>query len=252
MDEAPFVLIDEKGHRHTVPATSGSVRVAGLGVVDPARFQNQEGRRVTIGSKAFLVLRADLLDLLSHLEREAQTIGPKDIASLLLRAGIRPGVHVVEGGTGSGSLTTALAAYVGPTGSVVTYDTRAAAAAVARRNVERAGLAERVTFKQSDVREAIAEREVDAVLLDIPDPWAAVDAAWDALRPGGHLATFSPNMEQVKESVAALRRKPFIDVSTIELIERDMEVRDVGVRPSFAPLGHTGYLTTARKVLDTF
>jgi tRNA (adenine57-N1/adenine58-N1)-methyltransferase len=93
---------------------------------------------------------------------------------------------------------------------------------------------------------------VDAVFLDIPDPWAAVPSAWEALRPGGHLASFSPNMEQVKETAAAIRKKPFVDQRTIELIEREMEVRDVGVRPSFAALGHTGYLTFARKVLDTF
>ena len=84
------------------------------------------------------------------------------------------------------------------------------------------------------------------------DPWAAVPAAWDALRPCGHLATFSPNMEQVKETAKALRAKPFVGVRTIEVIEREMEVRDVGVRPSHAALGHTGYLTFARKVLDTF
>src|SRR5207245_7609231 len=38
-------------------------------------------------------------------------------------------------------------------------------------------------------------------------PWASVQAAWDALRPCGHLACFSPNMEQVKETVAE-RSKP--------------------------------------------
>jgi len=59
-------------------------------------------------------------------------------------------------------------------------------------------------------------------------------------------------MEQVKETVAALRARPFVDHRTVEVIEREMEVREIGVRPSFAPLGHTGYLTFARKVLDTF
>ena len=105
---------------------------------------------------------------------------------------------------------------------------------------------------RGDVRSGITQRDVDAVLIDIPDPWAAVPAAWDALRPCGHLATFSPNMEQVKETVTAIRKNPFIDVRTVELIEREIEVREVGVRPSFAALGHTGYLTFARKVLDTF
>jgi len=52
--------------------------------------------------------------------------------------------------------------------------------------------------------------------------------------------------------MTSIRARPFVLVRTIEVIEREMEVREVGVRPSFAALGHTGYLTFARKVLDTF
>ncbi len=252
MTGAPVVLLDEKGRRFWLPVAEGPVRVDGLGVIDLARLRGKEGRRVELAGRPFLVLQASTMDMLSNLQREAQTIGPKDIASLLLRADIRPGGHVVEGGSGSGSLTLALACAVGPTGSVASYDLRPEALAVAQRNVHRAGLADVVEFREGDVRTGIRERDQDAVFLDIPDPWAAIPGAWDALRPCGHLAAFSPNMEQVKETVAALRKRPFIDVITLELIEREMEVREVGVRPSFAALGHTGYLTFARKVLDTF
>ena len=252
MTDAPIILIDETGGRHWLPSAKQAVRVAGLGVVNPSRFEGQVGRKVTVAGKSFLVLRASTLDVLADLRREAQTIGPKDIASLLLRADVAPGARVLEAGTGTGSLTVALAHAVGPGGSVVSYDTRTVAQQVARANVVRAGLEAVVSFRQGDVRGSIPERDLDAVFVDIPDPWAAVPTAWEALRPGGHLASFSPNMEQVKETVAAIRRLPFIDVHTVELIEREMEVRDVGVRPSFAALGHTGYLTFARKVLDTF
>ncbi len=224
----------------------------GLGVVDASRFEGMEGRRVSVAGRPFLLLRASTLDLLTNLRREAQTVGPKDIASILLRADIQPGSRVAEGGCGTGSLTVALAAAVGTAGSVVSYDLRAEAIAVARENVERSGLAARVTFREGDLRAGIPERDLDAFVLDIPDPWSGVPVAWDALRPGAHLATFSPNMEQIKETVAAMQKKPFTGIHTIELIEREMEVRDVGVRPSFAALGHTGYLTFARKVLDSF
>ncbi len=252
MDEAPRLLLDARGHRFWVPAAEGPAPVEGLGVVDSARLRGMEGRRVSVGGRPFLVLRASAMDLLAGLHREAQTIGPKDIGSLLLHADIGAGARVLEGGSGSGSLTVALARAVGTSGSVVSYDVRPDAIAAARRNVERAGLSSIVAFREGDVRQGIAERERDAVLLDIPDPWAAVAASWNALRPCASLASFSPNMEQVKETVAEIRRHPFVDVLTIELIEREMEVRDVGVRPSFAALGHTGYLTFARKVLDTF
>jgi tRNA (adenine57-N1/adenine58-N1)-methyltransferase len=134
----------------------------------------------------------------------------------------------------------------------VSYETNEAALRTARKNLERAGGGYPVEFRHADVREGVPETDFDAMIIDLADPWSVVSTAWAALRPCGHLATFSPNMEQVKETVSAIRQKPFVEIRTLELIERGMEVRPVGVRPSFAPLGHTGYLTFARKVLDTF
>ncbi len=186
------------------------------------------------------------------MQRGPQALAPKDLAALLYDADVRPGARVVEAGCGSGALTVALARAVRPFGRVVALDVRREFLAIAESNLNRAGLSQFVELRQEDVRHGIPERGVDAFMLDLPDPWAAVQAAWDALRPCGHFSSFSPNMEQVKETVAAIRARPFVDVRTIEVIEREMEVREVGVRPSFAALGHTGYLTFARKVLDTF
>lgn len=227
------------------------VTVRGLGTFDSAKLVAHLGRRVEIGGKRFLVLEPSARDLRETMERGAQTLAAKDLALLVHEAGILPGARIVEAGAGSGWLTVALARAVGSSGRINSYDLRPEALRLAAANVEAAGLESVVELRAGDVRKGFGERGVDAVILDIPDPWSAVDAAWEALRPCGHLATFSPNMEQVKETVATIRTRPFVDTRTIEVIEREMEVRDVGVRPSFAPLGHTGYLTFARKVLET-
>lgn len=227
-------------------------RVREVGTLDTAKLRALVGRRLSVGNRSFMVLEPSPRDLLGTMARGPQVLGPKDLAVILFEADVHPGARVIEGGAGSGALTVALAHAVGPSGRVTSYEMREESLRLARANVARAGLADRVDFRALDVRAGFSERDADAVLVDIPDPWAAVPPAWEALRACGHLATFSPNMEQVKETVAAIRAKPFVDVRTIELIEREMEVRDVGVRPSFAPLGHTGYLTFARKVLDTF
>lgn len=228
------------------------VRVAGLGTFDASKLRGPPGRLISVGARSFLVLEPSSRDLQETLARGPQILTSKDLAAILYEACVRPGARVVEGGTGSGALTLALAQAVGPDGRVYSYDLNPGALALAKTNLATAGLADRVEFRGADLREPLPDRDADAILLDIPDPWAAVPAAWAALRPCGHLASFSPNMEQVKEAVAAIRKHPFVEVRTIELIEREMEVRDVGVRPSFAALGHTGYLTFARKVLDTF
>jgi len=51
--------------------------------------------------------------------------------------------------------------------------------------------------------------------------------------------------------VAALRAGTFVEIRTLEIIEREIEASESGTHPSFAPLGHTGYLTFARSVLET-
>ncbi len=244
--------MDPRGRKFLVPGSDTVVRVAGLGTVQAGRLATSTGRRIEIGGKPFMVLSPSARDLRDKIEHGPQTLAHKDLALLLYETDIRPGCRVVEGGSGSGALAVALSRAVGGPGKVYSYDVRKESLAVARRNVRRAGIEAVVEFLERDLRSGIVQRDVDAVLLDISDPWAAVPAAWEALRPCGHLATFSPNMEQVKETVAAIRKRPFVEVRTIELIEREMEVRDLGVRPSFAALGHTGYLTFARKVLDTF
>ena len=88
------------------------------------------------------------------------------------------------------------------------------------------------------------------MILDLPEPWRAIPVAWRALAPCGHLGTYSPTMEQVKETVRVMRTLPFVDIRTTEIIEREIEVKETGTRPAFAALGHTGYITTARKVLE--
>jgi tRNA (adenine57-N1/adenine58-N1)-methyltransferase len=247
-----LILMDSRGVKHPVPSGGPLVKIAGLGTFDSVKLKEHVGQKVEIGGKPFVVLRASGRDLWETMGRGAQVLSPKDLAPILYEADVIPGATVIEAGAGSGALTVALVRAVGPSGHVVAYDLREESLSVASRNVERAEASGVVEFRLGDVRSGILERAVDVVVLDIPDPWSAVPSAWEALRPCGHLVTFSPNMEQVKETVSTIRGRPFVGVRTVELIEREMEVRDVGVRPSFAPLGHTGYLTFARKVLDTF
>ena len=245
-----LVLIDDRGKRHLVSLDSQMVPVEGLGVFDTTKLLANLGQKIDVGKRSVLVLPASRRDRMAGLERGPQTIGVKDAAAILFWADISPDATVVEAGTGSGWLTVALAVAVGRRGRVITYERRQDFASLARENLRRADVIDRVEIRVADIRSGIPEREIDAVVLDIPDPWTVVEAAWDALRVGGSIASFSPNVEQVRETVAALARSHFVDPHTIEVIERELEVRDTGTRPSHAPIGHTGYMTFARKVLD--
>ena len=169
---------------------------------------------------------------------------------LLYLAGVAPGSRVAESGAGSGALTTVLAHAVGPGGRVYSYDRRADFLDVARGNVERAGLADRVTFVERDVaRDGLGVGAVDSVLLDLPEPWEVVASAHAALLPGGYAATYSPTYNQLERSVRALRAAGFDGVRASELIERPIHVGEGGTRPEFEILGHTGFLAAGRKVV---
>src|SRR6266545_3352012 len=71
-----------------------------------------------IGSP-FYLLQPSLGALLVDLPRTTQILYPKDIGFIFVMMGVGPGQKVIEAGTGSGSMTTALAYAVGPEARVI-------------------------------------------------------------------------------------------------------------------------------------
>ncbi len=188
-------------------------------------------------------------DYVLKLARKTQIIYPKDMALIVLYAGVRSGSRVVEAGTGSGALTAILASHVKPEGHVYSYEVREELIELAKRRLERMGLAKYVTLKHGDVTGKIEERDVDAVVLDLATPWLVVEKAWEALKPSGCFASFSPTIEQVVKTVEALRSSGFADIETIECLIRRYQVEAGRTRPETFTIAHTGYLTFARKIL---
>ncbi len=154
----------------------------------------------------------------------------------------------MEGGTGSGALTILLANAVRPKGKVISYEKRDDFAKIAKKNLTNAHLSDYVNIKKGDITNTIDERNVDAVVIDIPNPWDAVKNALKALKLGGYIASYSPTITQVERTVKAMRECGFSGVKTLETLQREIVVGKRGVRPSFETLGHTGYVTFGRKV----
>ena len=199
----------------------------------------------------FYALRPVIRDRILKTDRRTQVLYPKDIGYLLIQLDVGSGSRVVEAGTGSGALTMALANAVRPDGMVYTYEINPKFQRVAAGNIERAGLADYVELKEGDVTEGIDEEEVDVVILDLATPWAVVPLAYEALAGGGVFASFSPTIEQVMKTVSAIREHPFIVVETVELILRNITVAENKTRPQTRMIGHSGYITSARKVLES-
>ncbi|MFZ0699875.1 MAG: tRNA (adenine-N1)-methyltransferase [Thermoplasmata archaeon] len=233
-----------------VPIRRGPQRVGDAAVLDLTDQIGQPvGGSIEWVGTHYAVLRPSLSDLLSTMTRGAQIITPKDAAYLVLLAGIGPGDRVAEAGSGSGALTTVLAYTVGPTGRVDSFDRRPEALHLARQNLERGGLSNRVTFHERDVlAHGIEGAGYDAVVLDLPEPWGVLASVRAALSNGGRVVTYTPTYNQLERTVRALREIRFDEVRSVELLERPLHVGDGGTRPAFEMLGHTGFLTVGRKV----
>lgn len=194
------------------------------------------------------ILKPTLTDYIMKSARNTQILYPKDAALIIMFSSIGPGSKVVESGTGTGALTTAIAHYVKPTGKVYSYDIRPESQKTAEKNLKRSGHIDHVELKLKDVVQGIDERDVDAVILDLAVPWLVVPHAYEALKPSGTMVSFSPTIDQVVKTVEALREHNFLNIETFECIMRGMQIERGKTRPQTLMTGHTGYITHARKV----
>jgi tRNA (adenine57-N1/adenine58-N1)-methyltransferase len=198
----------------------------------------------------FTALRPLIRDRILKTDRRTQVLYPKDIGYILTQLGVGLGSRVVEAGTGSGALTLSLADAVRPEGMVYSYEINPKFQRVAARNIERAGLMDYVELREGDVTQGIDVTDVDAMVLDMAVPWLVVPHAYDALAGGGIFVSFSPTIEQVMKTTYALDEMPFVEVGTIELMLRNITVAENKTRPQTRMLGHSGYITSARKILE--
>ena len=197
----------------------------------------------------FVALKPTLRDHIFKTSRRTQISYPKDISLIILYSGIGPGSRVVEAGTGTAALTSAIAHYIQPTGCVYTYEIRQEFQKNAKKNLERAMLLDVVELKEGDVTQGIEEKDVDAVILDMATPWLVIPHAYAALKGSGVLVSFSPTIDQVVKVVEALAEHGFVCVETVETFIRFMQVERGKTRPQTVMTGHTGYLTFARKAM---
>lgn len=162
------------------------------------------------------------------LPHRTQILYLADIAFITSWLHVRPGSVVIEAGTGSGSFTHSIARTVGTTGRVYTYEFHEARAKKAADEFARHGMSDIVTLAHRNVCKngfAVADT-ADAVFLDLPAPWEAIEHAKSALRKDRltRICCFSPCIEQVLRTVSTLNDAGFTDITMYETLLRPHEV----------------------------
>lgn len=196
----------------------------------------------------FFLLQPSLSDILNELPRTTQILYPKDIGYILIQMGVAPGQTVMEAGTGSGSMTIALASAVSAEGKVISYEQKPDVQNLARKNVERIGLASRVTFKLRDIQEGFDESDADAFFLDVQNPFDYIAQVRNALKPGGFFGTILPTFNQVEKTLNALRKNKFAFIEVCEILLRYFKADASRLRPTDRMVAHTGFLVFGRKI----
>lgn len=194
----------------------------------------------------YMLLPPSLEQLIRSVRRATQIIYPKEIGYLLMKMNIGPGTRIIEAGTGSGGLTLALARMVQPIGHVYTYEARSDIQNLAQKNVAQLGLERYVTFKLRDIAEGFDEQTVDAVFLDVREPWDYLPQVHAALKGGGFFGALVPTTNQVSALLRHLEPASFGFIEVEELILRPYKAVAGRLRPFDRIVAHTGYLIFAR------
>ena len=146
----------------------------------------------------------------------------------LRRGGLRPGMHVLEIGSGTGGMTFVAADIVGAGGAVVAVEASADSVATATSTARSRGL-DHVRFEQADVLGWVPPRSFDAligrlVLMYLPDPAAEVRRLAQAVVPGG-LVLFQDF------AISAARQHPETAVFRV-VLDRTLAAFEAAGRPT--------------------
>jgi tRNA (adenine57-N1/adenine58-N1)-methyltransferase catalytic subunit len=241
------ILMTRSGKKFYVSSTDADFH-SQFGFVSKDQLEKEDGSTVSTNTgKEFNMFSPGFLDHYKKIKRDAQIIPLKDIGIIISETGINHESKILDSGSGSGALCCFLAKIAK---KVVSYELREDFFEVASSNKEMLGLSN-LTIKNRNVYTELEDEDTgfDVFTLDVPEPWEAVSSAQKALRPGGFLVSYSPSVPQVADFVNAIKQNEnFVFIKTMEIIEREWEVHERKVRPKTAAIGHSGFLSFARKV----
>jgi len=210
-----------------------------FGTIPADQFEKEQAK--SSKGDLFLVLDPYFKDL--DLKRGPQIVQTKDVGYILAWSGCNKKFKVVDAGGGSGSMCLALANVCD---EITTYEINAEHFDVVQRNIKLSGMTN-IHARHASIYNGIKEDELDLITLDLPEPWRVIEHAKTALKPGGFLVVYLPNLTQVTQFIESTRKTPIYVDRTLELLERTWKIHDKILRPEFQMLGHTGFLILCRR-----
>ena len=246
------LLIDPKKRQYIIHLDSKGVFHSVNGAISHSEILGEIfGTRKNIGNKTYIFMKPTMADFIQYAKKDTQIIYPKDIGQILIAADVFPGANVLEIGLGSGALSLALLRAIGDDGKLVSYEINSNRVLNSLTNSKHFSQKAKHIVKQIDAYEKWNEPDQDRIIMDIPEPWRAIDNSSVSLKPGGILLCYLPTILQVHKLALSLESHSSFDfIEIFEILKRNWLVSDSSVRPSTRMVGHTGFIVTARKSLE--
>lgn len=217
-----------------------------------------EGAKPKAASSGFIhILPPTPESWTSALPHRTQVVYTPDYSYILQRLRAWPGKTIIEAGAGSGSFTHASAravfngyASLQPAhkkqrlGKVCSFEFHETRVGKIKDELKNHGLEDIVEVTHRDVYndgfllgdpKTGQSPKANAVFLDLPAPWLALkhlvrspaDGSPSPLDPSSpvHICTFSPCIEQVQQTIKALRLHGWLLISMVEVAQRRLDVR---------------------------
>ena len=213
------------------------------GVISKEELKSKKEMVESNKGRKFFLFKPTFPDLWESLKRGPQVMIQKDIGMVISKTGINKNSKIVDAGGGSGSLCLSLANICK---EIAVYEINPEHHDIIAKNIKLFGT-NNINLKQENIYNGIKEKDLDLINLDLPEPWQVVKHAEKALKLGGHLVVYLPNLNQVKLFIDSTKRSKIKVMETLELIERKWKVEDRIMRPEFQMLGHTGFLVFCRR-----
>lgn len=237
------ILFDKKGRSYIF---SGKDIHTKDGVIKKEEVEGKNFGEIVkthLGIEYYLV-RTTLEDIIKKAERAPQAITLKDLSIIAGFIGLKSGSRIVNAGTGSGIADIFFSNIVYPE-KVISYEIREDFANVAKKNFKKFNV-ENVEIKMKNIYEGIDEENLDAIILDLPEPWRVVEHASKKLKISGYLVAYTPSIEQAKKFVDNKILKENFLSKTIECIIRDWDMKVL--RPHSKIIAHTAFITFSRLI----
>ena len=155
-----------------------------------------------------------------------------DISLIMILLNISQSSIIYESGTGSGCLSVNMSSLLSKgNGHLYTFEFNKERAEKLKELFKFLNLEKRITITHRDVIQdgfELEEKDLEnplhkkcgSMFIDLPSPWLVISHAKKVLKSGAYFVSFSPCIEQINQTMKAMKENNFIELRMFECLYR--------------------------------